>query len=377
MQTKRDESSSPTLAVITGLGAVTTVGRSARSACAAIRAGVARPSPFSEFRVLDHATQETVPLMAHAMQGYTDGFSLVGRWIRLARGAASDLLASAGLPNSSDRAFWSTTGLTAVCAVPDDDVFLSEEPGESLSMIRDGFFAPLQFVLGLPIEAGHMDLVPLGHAGTALAIARAAEKLARSELERVLVLAADSNFDPLALENFAANRRLKLPDNPAGFMPGEAGACFLLERETSARRRHASKIAKVTSAMTAKEPSASLRARSATGEGLAMCVSAVLDRISPDSAFEGDVVLDLTGENWRASEWGEAQVRLAGRTGMVREHVPGVSVGEIGAASGALGVCYAAHLLDRNVARTDTVLVLSSSVPGDLGCVALKRSPRV
>lgn len=49
---------------LTGVGLVTSVGLTVRAACAAFRAGIARPAPI-EFRILDAETQEPVQATGH------------------------------------------------------------------------------------------------------------------------------------------------------------------------------------------------------------------------------------------------------------------------------------------------------------------------
>jgi len=64
-------------------------------------------------------------------------------------------------------------------------------------------------------------------------------------------------------------------------------------------------------------------------------------------------------------------VRLGQRLMEVRVHVPGVSVGDIGAASGALGVCLALQSFRRRWARRSHSLVVSASDTGEVACVVV------
>ncbi len=104
---------------------------------------------------------------------------------------------------------------------------------------------------------------------------------------------------------------------------------------------------------------------------LAECMREVLERISPSAAFEGAVYLDLNGEQWRAQEWGMAQIRLNPRLREPSVQLTAVTVGDTGAASGALGACLAIHDLTRNHNRSGQALVVSSSHWGNVGCFAL------
>jgi 3-oxoacyl-[acyl-carrier-protein] synthase-1 len=347
-------------APITGLGLVTSVGRSAAAACAAIRAGVSRPLPLP-FEAVDADTLDPVAVTGYPARGLTDGFVLCARWLQLARACVADLASAAPLPPPGDAAFWSRTALFAALPPMVGARFQNEDG--SAEVPRSAVLAPLCRSAGLAIDDRRQLLFPLGHAAALVAVRQAADALRRGTVDRVLVLAVDSLIDPLTLEWLAGDGRLKSEDVPTGLSPGEAAACLLLETEASARRRGAEVVATVTApafeqgrAFDADPPDA--------GEALADCARAALAIAAPRGEFEGDVVTDLNGESWRAMQWGMAQVRLGGILGDHQLHAPAESVGDTGAASGGLGICYAAHLLARGAAARPAVLVLSSAEDG-------------
>ncbi|WNZ62051.1 hypothetical protein QEG98_40575 [Myxococcus sp. MxC21-1] len=358
------------LGVITAIGAVTSVGRSAASSCAAIRAGISRPRRVSHFQVLDPETQDTLPLTAHPVQGYTDGFVGMGRWLRLARGCLREVLETPGLPRPSDARFWSSTALMMVAPSRDDGVF-EVEGDDGLDGIREYCLRPLRDALGLSLPDANVRVVDQGPAGAAAAVQQASGELWRAGFERILVLAVDSLLDPEALRVLDEEGRLKVGDNPVGLMPGEAGACFLLEQEGGARQRGAAPLALVTGVATAQERLHLYAGHVSQGDGLAACIREVLARGSRPARFEGDLYSDLNGEEWRAREWGTALIRLGEELDAPNVHLPGVSVGDVGAASGALGVCQAVHAFVRGHSRTRQALVVSSSPWGTVGCLRL------
>lgn len=360
-------------AAISAIGAVTSVGRYAEAACAAIRAGLARPRPLGELAVVDEEAQEPKPVFGHPVDGFTDGFQLVGRWLRLARGCVDDLLSRGGVPPAGDAGFWSRTGLVAVGPIPDDDVFLTAE-GQALGAVVADYLQALPRALGIGFAPDAIDLVARGHAGTASGLDVALARLG-SGLERVLLLAVDSLIDPLLLQKLAAGRRLKADETPTGLMPGEAGVAILLESEATARHRGASASTIVAAVATDREPNPLGAGEPGSGRGVAASVGRVLDAVSPGAPFSGDVIVDLNGESWRAQDWGMALVRLASRLQDPPLHLPSTSLGDVGAASGAIGVALGVHLLGRGAAR-DQVLVVSTSETGETGCVALRRAPR-
>ncbi len=111
--------------------------------------------------------------------------------------------------------------------------------------------------------------------------------------------------------------------------------------------------------------------------GLATVLQEALETASPDKPFQGDIVCDLNGENWRARELGSAWVRARGRLGEdVRLVAPAESLGETGAASGAVGVCVAVRSLLRRYSRSSQVVLLSSAESGHVGAMVLGRAEK-
>ena len=68
---------------ITAAGLVTSVGFDVHASCAAIRAGVRRPRPIDEEKVLDLASSKAIPLTGHPIHTLTDGFVSTGRWLQM------------------------------------------------------------------------------------------------------------------------------------------------------------------------------------------------------------------------------------------------------------------------------------------------------
>lgn len=359
--------------VISGCGLVTAVGRSAPASCAAIRAGIARPRRVSYFLAVDEEKQEETPVTGYPIHAYTEGFNMVGRWLRLARGALRDLLSLPDIPDADDSRFWQRTGLITVAPRPNVARFQNEE-GEGEEALWQAFLKPLYDAVSLPLSQRHLETMGRGHAGTAEAVQRGMEWLVQGALERVLVVAVDSYLDPLTLQWLASSHRLKTETVPTGLSPGEAGACLLLETEPSATRRGATAPVFLSGAAVGQERNSFLSGEPNTGAALAACIRDALDQGTPGGRFSGDVYSDLNGESWRAMEWGSALVRLAGRVAEPRLHLPCVSVGDVGAASGALGACLAVHELSRGHARTNHALVVSSSESGEVGCLSLQAS---
>lgn len=356
------------------MGLVTSVGHNAPAACAAIRAGIARPRGCGGYTSLELETQDSEPITGHPIRGYTEGFSGSGLWLRLARGALSDLFDRANLPHPSEVGFWRRTGILAVTASPEAARFQLESDGRRA--LEDAFLHPLGERLAVPLERTQVRLGGAAHAGTAQALEEAARLLSRGTYDRLLLVAVDSYLDALTLQWLDAAERLKTGDIPSGLSPGEAGACLLLESEESARGRGAAPLCVLAGVATAREPQPTAPGEPSTGQGLSRCIREAMKAAGISTPYAGDVYSDLNGEAWRAHEWGSAVVRLTEQLGAVKLHLPCVSVGDVGAASGALGVCLASHALHRRHTKTDRALVISSAMDGNVGCIALSALPQ-
>lgn len=355
---------------VTGLGMVCSLGRDAATACAAIRAGLRLTSEIEELAAIDAEEDDPTPLRVHQIRGYTDGFLMFGRWMRLAEGCFSDLLHHGGVPAVDAPGFWRDAGLMLVTPPLDPERFQWGTPTDE-QRVKAVYGERLLRLLDVAIPPHHVEIISLGHAGTARAVQRAAELLEAARLQRVVVLAVDSYVDPLSLEWLGLRGRLKGPDNPVGLSPGEAGACFLLEREEAARLRGAAVQAWIVGAETGVERASYLAGQVSTGAGLAGAIASVLGQ---DAGFRGDLIADCNGEPWRARELAAARANLAGRIhGAARLLLPAASIGEVGAASGASAVCLAVRSFLRGAHRGGgEILVLSSSEHGHVGAVRIR-----
>lgn len=355
--------------VITGAGAITSVGRGVAASCAAIHAGIARPRRVNALHIVEPETQELIGIQSHPVHGYTEGFSLLGRWMRLARGSVQDLMSLDLTSAGAGPRFWESTGLMLVVGELDDQTLLTEE-GQVMTRLQDEFLEPLVSALGFSIPSSNIRLFTQGHAGTALALQAGLRRLAAREMERLLLIAVDSYIDGLRLEGLVEKGRLKTEEQSVGFSPGEAGVALLFETEPGARRRNTRALGQVLAVATDQEPAQLPRIQ--RGRALTRCTQRLLDETAPSASFRGDLYNDLNGETWRAQEWGHVRVNLSQRMDLSQWHLPCNSVGDVGAASGALGICLALHSRASFQGSEPHSLVLSSSDSGDVGGIVLR-----
>jgi 3-oxoacyl-[acyl-carrier-protein] synthase-1 len=362
---------------ITGIGMVCSVGHDVATGCAAIRAGMTRPRPLPWFEVAteDEFTVEPGRLIGLPIRGFTEGFHLVGLWVRTAVGCVQDLLRqrSADGDRRAERLDGPRTAV--VLALP--DLGPNRCPGSVYSppeTYQQDFLAPLIELLRLSIPLELQSVVLAGHTGALEAAERAAELILAGSADRALVIAVDSYLDPGTLSWLAGSGRLKTDATPMGLIPGEAGACFLLESRVSAERSGAPIRGWFESVAISDDPEQSPWKQPSQGASLAEAVWSALGD-SPragSSVFHGDLVVDLNGEQWRAYEYGTCRTRLASDLDPeCTTMVPAVSLGDVGTASAAVAVCTIIRSFERGYSHSDASLILSSSESGHRGAAVL------
>jgi 3-oxoacyl-[acyl-carrier-protein] synthase-1 len=360
-----------TQVALTGIGLLSSVGHDVMTTCAAIRAGVQRPHELLYFSVLDSAEQESVPLVARPVSGYTEGYVGTGRWLRLAAAAMADMQRMARLPAASDQSFWASTAFFAVTPALAEGRF-DDDPVINSHVMSSKYAATLTQQLGWPIAPQRLETIAIGHAGAIEAVARAARIVASGEVARVIVACSDSYLDPPSLEWLDGAERLKSDDNPFGLIPGEAGVCFMLESPVQAGQRGAPIVAYVEAWNLVRSPQQPLAGDPMLGQGLAQALEATLAAAGLQP-FGGMSICDLNGEPWRSQDWGAARVRLGGRfADEVRWVFPADSLGDTGSASAAVGLCVAAQALRRGYAGADAVLISATCDDGMVGTACVR-----
>jgi 3-oxoacyl-[acyl-carrier-protein] synthase-1 len=358
-----------------GLGMVTSVGRTAPAACAAIRAGISRPHEVSGFTVLDEIGSP-VPLTAHPIRDFAEGFHGFGKWVRLAEGALFDLRLRGALAERAERSWWERLALIA--AVPDPESrFLSRDPIDDDRLSR-AFLAPVLDLLDLPVAPSSCRFVRKSEVGFLAALGLADEEIGSGRAQRALVVAVDSLIEPLCLSNLSARNRLKTADQPVGLSPGEAGVAALLEGLDAPPSGEADRPrpAIVRSVAVGREPRFDEERNTSQGGELSASIRTVLTK-GAAVPFRGDWITSLNGELGQASELGSALHRLTPATidPEVRLLHPCSEIGDAGAAGAAVAFGLAIHGFWRGAARGDATLLTSRTDEGEVGAAVLARGP--
>lgn len=323
--------SGPNPIVITALGALTPVGANAEQSAAAIAAGINRIEEHAYYECTpeDPDWDEPLPLYACAvptLDPFADGAE---RLLDLALPAFTEIVGKAKFK----RRDLERTGL--MLALPSPEVGI-----HALNL-------PAQFVPALCQRAGTSTFAlwkttQTGRTGVFTLLRSAITKLQAGDIDACIVGGVDSHLLEDRLTALDAAARLRSLRSVDGFIPGEAAAFVLLETADHARARGQPILAILGSLGEGTEPEPLTSPKQSTGQGLTQALTQALSH-APNPAT---VYASLNGESYFAFEWGVTLARLHESLQTAQDLVhPADSVGEIGAASGALLlVCASAAL---------------------------------
>jgi 3-oxoacyl-[acyl-carrier-protein] synthase-1 len=325
---------------IVSIGMVTAVGLDAPSACAAMRA---RLDGFQETRFIgpggDWLIGAPVPLPRN----------FIGEK-RLAHMAAAAILeAFDPVPEARGAA------ALILCLAEED------RPGRPVRDPR-GLLARI----GEITEAtphGRSHVVAHGRPSGHVALAQARKLLAEGT-PYVMIAGVDSYLTTLSIAHYLTERRLLTPDNPNGFIPGEAAAAILCTRPGAGGPLRLAGLG------LAREPAyiynpADLPLR---GDGMAEAYRGALGQAGNSMADVEYRISDLIGEQYFFKQTALAHLRLErGRSAFQDLWSPAEMVGNIGAAVVPLMAGWALTAAERGYAHGTPVLVEASSDGGACG----------
>lgn len=345
---------------VTGLGMRSSIGDDVIDSCAALRAGTTRARELRYATVINEDGTPEHPV-GHPVEA-VQGFRGEARLLALARPVLNELSARTGLRGAEPE----RTGF--YLALPPAP---SSQEGAAQRTPSSDFHAPLARLTAWTLRPELSFEVRQGHAGFSLLVERACLELMAGRLDRCIVGGVDSLLDGDTLQTLHAKRRLKSQDAPDGLQPGEAAAFVLLEPLRAARRRGA-RVHGLVTAVGVVPPDGAPR-QSAPGVLLGRAVAEV---VTPEASERVWFISDLNGEPGRALEWGHFLVRLASTHPALPDSpawYPATSLGDTGAASGAIGLCAAVRAFARGYAPAEAALVLSSSEGPARGALRVER----
>ncbi|EYF06839.1 beta-ketoacyl synthase N-terminal-like domain-containing protein [Chondromyces apiculatus] len=367
---------------VTAIGMVSALGRDAITSCAAGRSGLSMPS---ELKVMDFQTQslfgeETYhgppAVVGHAVRGIAEGFAGPAKALMLGVGALREVIQKRGLSPQELRR-------TALVLNLSDWVLQDEAASKSGEAQPEGKPSQRWIVqtadlgqklvkraeVALPPEL--QIVVHGGHAGLALAVREALTMIERGRADRCLVGGIESRVEPAFLRAAAALKLLRTNDTPAGLMPGEGAAFFLLEPVDVRGAKGAQVV--LDGVASGSEAAGSRSDALPNGASLAQTLLDLLREV-PLTEQHGWMIGDLNGTERRAMEWGRAAVRVHAEHPLdqVPLWLPASSFGDTGAASAAMGVCMAVRAFERGYAPARRCLLWMCSEGPHRGALALR-----
>jgi 3-oxoacyl-[acyl-carrier-protein] synthase I len=327
-------------------GMVTAVGLDAPSACAAMRA---RLDGFQETRFLG-----------------ADGGWLIGGPVLMPRNfigmkrmahmaAAAIVECLAAVPEARDP----STALILCLA----------ETGRPGRPVADP--ARLAQTIGeiVEIDAGQRTrVVEHGRPSGFVALEQARRLIADGGARHVLIVGVDSYLTTLSVAHYMAERRLLVPGNADGFIPGEAAAAILLGQPASGSFRLASlglarEQAYIYNGL--DEDGAHLPLR---GDGMTTAYQLALKASRLEMRDVGYRISDLIGESYFFKQSALASLRLVrGHHGFQDFWSPAESLGNVGAAVVPMMVGMAMTAARKGYDGGDPVLVEASGDDGACG----------
>jgi len=333
---------------ISNFGLVTSVGLSAPSSCAAVRAKIANPT---ETRF---ACSDGDWIIGHAVE-------LEDPWNGRAKLAGMAVLAIQEALDAIPVSQWRDIPLLLCVAE-------QERPGRTAG-IDDALADDIRRELGAQFGA---ELVAKGRVSVPVALARARNLIYHHGHERVLIAATDSYLSWPTLDHFESNDRLLTAANADGFMPGEAAGALLVTRATTASALLCTGLgfSTETAVIGSGEP---LR-----GDGLTKAIKAAVDDAGGSLANVDFRIADLSGEQYYFKEATLALSRtLRDRKERFDLWHPAECTGEIGATAGVSMLAVVDAACRKGYADGPNVLAQFANDRGERAAMTLRHGAAV
>lgn len=340
---------------ITGIGLVTPVGLSAAASIAAMRAGISRIGDLPGFTVPDakggpqSATGAAVPIVPGNRQG-------PARLLRLAEQALREAVSDARLSQKQRCAlFVGTPG---------------PHPGRRVLPFTPVLFQGLENALAGLVGGARVQLFETGRAAALQATRMAAAALtAENPPDAVIVGGVDSLSNPLTMSFLQSKNRLREGKKSTGILPGEGAGFLVMETTDRAIKRGATILATVEAAAGGVDMTPADKPNRAVVLGRVL--RGVADKLTDPAML---IISDLNGERHRAYEWMFASTRAPFYHSGTPHWLPAESIGDAGAATGAIDSAWAVTALRRGYAGGSEALVWGASDEGPREALVFKRA---
>jgi 3-oxoacyl-[acyl-carrier-protein] synthase-1 len=334
-------------------GMVCSVGLSAASACAAMRAGIAR------FDELPYRDNQGEPIIGATVPGLAPNLQREQRLVEMLGQALADCL--------GDRPSFPTARIPLF-------VGLAEEgrPGGGAEL-ADSILKQIQAKLKLKFHPELSSALSRGHTTGFEALRKVRETFQTSDVSACLVCGVDSYINSSSLLWLDQHWRLKTEANQHGLIPGEAAAVVLIKREPDEAAS-----AEVIGLGFGKEKAHVLSEDPLLGLGLTQAARTALAEAKLGFHEIDWRISDVTGEQYGFKELPLVEGRLAR---VVRKEPQALwhcadSIGDSGAAAGVAQLVVADKAFRKGYAPGRNAIGLTSSVPGDRAAVVIRQRDR-
>lgn len=344
--------------VITGVGMVSSIGITAVQSCASLNAGISRNSTMPELyycKADDPDFEDGTVLVAAPLSWLNPvrkEFKEPSKWLALiASQGFSDLMKS----SQYDPDRFDETGL-----------FLSLPPmiEDQCQSITSGFLYHFHNRIG-------KDIFPCekmcfsGHTGVFQMIEEAKKALDDGIITCAIVGGVESCLFPEWLVKLDLDYRIKSDKNIDGYIPGEAAAFFIMEKQETMTEKDKD--------MFVLEGMSSVTLPGAYHGG-GMYLKTVLSELLHDATDPPVIFCDLNGESNRMEEWGYARTNLGDLLGNpVLLEIPAIKMGDVGAASGGVLIIVSMYFLHHKYENHTGALIFTASDSGDRRAVRLTK----
>jgi len=365
------------------IGMVSALGLDAENACAAARAGLSRLMALEVKNFVEEKKWDGGPVYGHCVPNLGRGFVGKGKVTLLGEHGLRNLMAKVervGMDTERTGFYLhlSDYGVIAEADCRENDEVSADRtdtnrPAQNAWTLQGAEI--LNAILrgaGLEVDPTSCNISHGDHTGVFNLIKTACDALLNNEYDSCIVGAVDSKVEPRYLDAAADLLMLRTESYQAGFMPGEAAAFILLQRDSDPLGELNS--VRISKLELADEGVSYLDEARPVGVELARVINSVcsLDR-SETPEMPGVLIGDLNGWEARSADWGNAVIRLMPDIDVskVPLWLPAISFGETGAASGVVAIAMAMAAHRRGYAPPGASVIWLASLTGRRGAIKL------
>jgi 3-oxoacyl-[acyl-carrier-protein] synthase-1 len=226
-------------------------------------------------------------------------------------------------------------------------------------------------LFGLRIDVA---IVGQGHAGSALAMRAAKERLGYFGVEFALVCAVDSYLHPDTIEWLDNSLLLSRPGVRSGFPPGEGAAALLIAGANTCMKYRLPSLGRLRGTACAIEERPYRGELGMLGEALTQAVSGATINIDRHQDLIADTYGDINGERAKTEDWVFTLLRLGERFRDGTEYISPVGqCGDLGAATATIGCVLAVESWRLGTSNGKLGLIWAGSWGGLRGALLLEQ----